>query len=157
MKRRFLCYGGILLLWGLDQWSKQGIAQVDHGVFVINSWLNLILRYNSGIAFGIGSQTSALFIWLTLTISLVSLALLIWIWQCPHWKTSQALALTGITAGALGNLQDRLIYGQVLDFIDFHIGSWHFATFNLADTWICLGTLLLLVVGVPSRRSSQSQ
>ncbi|STV96281.1 lipoprotein signal peptidase [Klebsiella michiganensis] len=60
-------------------------------------------------------------------------------------------------AGALGNLFDRLWHGFVVDMIDFYVGNWHFATFNLADTAICIGAALIVLEGFLPNAAAKKQ
>ena len=75
-------------------------------------------------------------------------------------KASQKLnniAYALIIGGALGNLFDRLWHGFVVDMIDFYVGDWHFATFNLADTAICIGAALIVLEGFITPASKQAK
>lgn len=113
---------------------------------VIEGFFNLVLIYNRGAAFGLFANISlkAAWIFFGITTSLVLAAVAYLWWRLPE---SQILGLLGyslIFAGAVGNLIDRLRLGEVIDFLDFHIGRFHWPAFNVADSLICLGAAFLL-------------
>lgn len=108
--------------------------------------LNFTLSYNTGAAFGLLGQKATLAHFLFTAIALIMSAVLLYALYrtAPHRRWfSAALAL--ILGGALGNVLDRLGHGYVIDFIDFYYKNWHFATFNLADSAITVGAILLLI------------
>jgi signal peptidase II len=106
--------------------------------------LNIVCVFNKGVSFGMLSSLPPLYhnLLIALTV-IVIMALGVWFF----YTSSRLLqwALICILAGALGNLIDRCLYGHVVDFIDFHIRSWHFPAFNFADTLITIGTGLLFL------------
>ena len=112
---------------------------------------NIVHMKNTGAAF---SMLSALPPWsFALVGVVVSLAIVIWLRRTPAGETLVAIALTLILGGALGNVIDRVRLGHVTDFIDFYVGSWHFAAFNVADSAITLGAgCLILDMLIQSRR-----
>lgn len=93
---------------------------------------------NTGAAFSIFSGWSALFI-------LIAIGVLFYIDRFIVTDASHFLYLSLIIGGILGNLIDRLLYGEVLDFLSFRFGSYYFPIFNLADTFICIGVFLLII------------
>jgi signal peptidase II len=123
--------------------------------------LNLTLTYNTGAAFSFLSQAGGWQRWLFTGLSLlVSLVLMVWLSRLERRETYTGLALSFILAGALGNLIDRALYGHVIDFIDFFypaqngclplFGDWgdgtcHWPTFNIADSAISVGAVLLIL------------
>jgi signal peptidase II len=76
--------------------------------------------------------------------------LMVWLWRTSSLLVGLALGL--IAGGAVGNVIDRLRFGAVTDFLDFHWGEWHFPAFNLADSAITVGVGLLVIDGLLSRR-----
>ncbi len=118
------------------------------------SWLNLTLGHNTGAAFSFLAGGSGWQRWfLTITTSLIVIALLIWLWRLPHRARLLPASLALIIGGAMGNLVDRLRFGYVIDFIDVHYHEWHWPIFNLADSAIVIGAILLLVDSIiPNRR-----
>ena len=102
--------------------------------------LNLVPVWNSGMSFGILSEGG-----LWVRVGLTALAFLVsgwFVWALPQLDRRQRLAGAIITGGAIGNAIDRLRFGRVVDFIDFHIGAWHWPAFNVADTAITIGAVL---------------
>jgi len=111
----------------------------------IFSLLNLTLGYNKGAAFGFLNNASHWQTWLFGTLAvLVSIALLIWLKNLSSKQRWMSIALTLIVGGALGNLCDRILYGYVTDFIEFHFSHWSFPAFNVADSAICVGAFMVL-------------
>ncbi len=142
---------GFLLLIAvvaLDQWSKAAIS-AHAGEFPqdILPFFSLVLVHNRGISFGLLGQASP---WgpllLTTLTSLVVLVLVIWL-ACTR-EILMALTLGPIIGGAAGNIIDRLRYGSVTDFLDFHYGSHHWPAFNLADSAICIGVVILVLISI---------
>tara|TARA_Y100000814_G_scaffold262522_1_gene214288 strand:+ start:56 stop:499 length:444 start_codon:yes stop_codon:yes gene_type:complete len=135
-----------LMVIALDQGSKQYV--VHHFVYQnpvpLCAWLNITLNFNSGAAFSFLANTSDWHRWFLSGLALlISAILLVWIIQTEQNKKAALIAYTLILGGALSNLIDRFVFGYVIDFIDFHLGGWHFATFNLADSAITVGAILL--------------
>lgn len=104
-------------------------------------WLNLTLMYNTGAAFSIFAGATP---WFFVALSVaVSVGILIWLRRHPHGETWVAASLALILGGALGNAIDRATRGHVIDFLDFHMYGWHYPAFNIADSAIVLGAILL--------------
>jgi len=111
----------------------------------ITSFFNLVLTYNKGAAFSFLSAASGWQGTLFMVVGIAASAFIVWL-LTRHGKQklfSTALAL--ILGGALGNVIDRLAYGHVIDFLDFHLGGWHWPAFNVADSAIVCGAALLIV------------
>lgn len=137
-----------LLVLILDQLSKWWILQHfrEHEVLVVWPVFNLTLAFNEGAAFSFladaGGWQHYLFVGLAV---LVSVFLVVWLWRLPKGRLLEAWALSLILGGALGNLVDRLVRGQVVDFLQWHWEEYYFPSFNLADSAITLGVILLLL------------
>lgn len=137
-----------------DQASKLWVvANLDHfqEIVLIPGFFHLVHVRNSGAAFGILADAPG---WLraTVLVGISSFAMLALVWFI--WKTASTnryggnllrIGLALVLGGAAGNMHDRLLQGNVVDFLDFFIGSWHWYTFNIADSAICVGTGLLLI------------
>ena len=111
----------------------------------ITSFFNLVLTYNKGAAFSFLSAASGWQGTFFTFVGIAASAFILWL-LARHGKQkmfSAALAL--ILGGALGNVIDRLAYGHVIDFLDFHWGSWHWPAFNFADSAIVCGAALLIL------------
>lgn len=119
-------------------------------------FLNLTLAYNRGTAFSFLNQGLQWQFWFLTTLAImVSVAILIYLFFASNKEVWNKWGLALILGGALGNLWDRLSLGVVVDFIDFHIGNWHFATFNLADASITIGACILVMVMFFSRENEE--
>lgn len=132
----------------LDQVSKYAVLRhiaYEHSVTVL-PFLNFTLRFNTGAAFSFLGQASGWQIYLLSGISIVvSVGLIVWLYCLKSSDWLMALPLSLILGGALGNLIDRVRFGYVVDFIDFHLGAWHFATFNIADAAVSVGAAGLIL------------
>lgn len=133
-----------------DQVSKHLIT--DHFILgeereIISGCFNLVFGLNKGAAFGILNrqdihwQTTAFLI----TTSLAVLIILVLIIKANSRQILYILGLGAILGGAIGNLIDRARIGYVIDFLDFHLGPYHWPAFNLADTFICIGGGCLII------------
>ena len=109
----------------------------------INNYLNLNLVFNTGIGFGFLSLNAG--IYYNILSILIFFIILVLIYLMFKSKTSEKIFFSLIIGGAIGNLYDRIIYKAVPDFIDFHIKEFHWFTFNIADIFISLGILFMLL------------
>jgi signal peptidase II len=140
----------------MDQLTK--FAATDylarHGEILLTSFLNLVLVHNTGAAFGFLSSAGG---WQNFFFIIVALAASIFIlWMYRRLGTQDRLLATAlmlVLGGALGNLIDRLIHGYVIDFIDVYYGTWHWPAFNVADSAISIGAVLLVVDALRSGRA----
>lgn len=136
------------LIIALDLWTKARVSEaLDlYRPVEVLPWLNITLAHNYGAAFSFlsdaGGWQRGFFIVLA---SAVSLVLLVWLLRLPRreWRTGLGLSL--VLGGAVGNLVDRVKLGYVVDFIDVHFGGWHYPAFNVADSAITCGVILLLL------------
>ena len=105
---------------------------------------NLVMGWNRGVSFGIFDSDSPPNQWLLIALALVVVAvLLVWLKRDDSRVVSAALGM--IVGGALGNVIDRIHYGAVADFLDFYIGDFHWPAFNVADTGITIGVIVLVL------------
>ena len=137
-----------LLVLVLDQWSKWQVERhlVNRGPLeVIPGFLNLIHVENSGVAFGMFAANGNRFGTLALTLlGLAALTLVgIYFWKTPRDQKLLLVSLALILGGAVGNLVDRIAAGAVTDFIDAYVGTYHWHTFNVADSAISVGIVLM--------------
>ncbi len=110
----------------------------------ITQYLNIVYYLNTGISFGILSGVRYANEILLCCNSIVILCLLVWGWRQTGGILKAALAL--IASGGVGNVVDRLLYGGVVDFIDLHYQMLHYPAFNVADSAICIGAFMLLLL-----------
>ena len=137
---------GVVLL---DQASKSAVSAAlkMHEIRpLIHGLLNLTLVHNTGAAFGLlAGQTSILRTIFFLGVSLVAMGVILWmVFRLPQDQKVELLALSLIFGGALGNVIDRARLGEVIDFIDVYYHNYHWPAFNLADSAITIGVILLL-------------
>ncbi|HWE76588.1 MAG TPA: signal peptidase II [Stellaceae bacterium] len=139
----------------LDQASKAWIVgffseRAGEPVAVLTSFLNFVLTGNRGMSFGLfnnnAAMNTAVF---TVLAAVIVIALLVWMRRADNPVIRLALGM--IIGGAIGNVIDRLTRGAVVDFLDFHLGNWHWYAFNVADAAICLGVIGLLLDGLLAR------
>ena len=136
----------ILVVFTLDRFSKIfviDLVQSNQGEIFIYDFLNLTLNWNTGIAFGLLSFKANL-----LYHSISALILLIIVYLIYLMVVSDKfgkITISLIIGGALGNIYDRLNYYAVPDFIDFHVGEFHWFTFNIADIFISIGIIIIII------------
>lgn len=136
------------LIIGLDQLTKHlAIQYLElYRPNEVLSWFNLTLAHNTGAAFSFLAGGSGWQRWfLTVVAVVICGVLLIWLWRLPHRARLLPTALSLVIGGAIGNLIDRIRFGYVIDFIDVHYADWHWPAFNLADSAIVIGVILLLI------------
>lgn len=156
-RRRYLLVAAAILL--LDQVSKWTVLEaLAPGELrrVLPGFFNLTHVRNRGAAFGLFSEAESTVVLILLVgFSLAALALVLaLLWRgVAAWTTGWGLAL--IFGGAVGNLMDRLRSGSVVDFLDFHLGGYHWPAFNLADSAIVVGAGLLLLEVLRGHRKAQ--
>lgn len=148
---KFLLLGLVLILGvALDQLTKFWVAQTippQTIVPVIPDLFNLVHVYNRGAAFGLLSTWSPTGVrYFFILINLIMIAILGYLyWRTPRNHPLFLWGYSLVLSGALGNLLDRLRLGEVIDFLDFHLGRHHWPAFNVADSLICVGAGLLVL------------
>ena len=123
----------------------------DH--ITVTPFLNLVMAWNRGVSFGIGQSDHD---WAPLILAgmamVIVVAMLVWLRRAD--TLLGRVAIGGIIGGAIGNVVDRLRFGAVADFIDVHVAGHHWPAFNLADSAITVGAVILVVVSFFGRRDS---
>jgi signal peptidase II len=135
----------------LDLWTKDIASQALtlYRPVELTSWLNMTLAHNYGAAFSFLSDAGGWQRWLFTGLSLVvTCVLIVWLLRLSAAEKLTAAALTLIIGGAIGNLVDRIKHGYVVDFIDVYYRDWHWPAFNLADSAITCGVILMLIDGL---------
>jgi signal peptidase II len=118
-----------------------------------SNYLNIRLIWNEGVAFGLFSfDDKVLYHSLTLLISIIILVIFYMIITNSGLKKYSLILVIG---GALGNFYDRIFFGAVPDFIDFHINNFHWFIFNLADIFITLGILFMIVIEIFDKNNNE--
>ncbi len=112
---------------------------------------NIVLVWNRGVSFGLFDSNST---WVPVALSVFALAVTLFliVWLRRVEQRFLAIGIGLVIGGALGNVVDRLRHGAVADFLDFHIGTYHWPAFNVADSAITVGVLLILLDGLFARR-----
>lgn len=110
----------------------------------VTPFFNLVLTYNAGAAFSFLSDASGWQRWFLSSIALIASIIIIFLLHKYANNKVFCLALSFVLGGALGNLWDRITLGHVVDFLDFYIGSYHWPAFNIADSAIFIGAVLLI-------------
>ena len=129
----------------IDQLSKS-IAYKElflkDNIFYINEFLSLTPVWNKGISFGMFQDFGD---YGRFTFTIIAFIISVWlIWSSINLQRLSSIGYILIAGGALGNATDRIIYGKVIDFIDFHYLDMHWPVFNFADTFIFIGVSLFL-------------
>lgn len=137
-----------VLILIVDRVSKdffEGSLSMYQQIVVIPDYFSWTLAYNTGAAFSFLADADGWQRWFFAAIAIVvSVVLVIWLKRLKRHETLLAVALAMVLGGALGNLYDRVVLGHVVDFILVHWQNrWYFPAFNLADTFITIGAILL--------------
>lgn len=145
-KYHFLIAAFIVLLDQVTKWLVTDTLELNESRNVIPGFFRLTHVQNTGAAFGLFADSSSewkvsiLVVFSVLALAVVSALL----WKNSHSMTSTGVGLSLILGGAVGNLWDRLVSKHVVDFFDFYLGSYHWPAFNIADSAIVIGALLLV-------------
>ena len=142
----------VIIIFFLDRASKLYVMYLDKTEYTSklfsSKFLNINLIWNEGIAFGLFSfDENNLYNFLTLFITAVIFVILVMIFKNNGLKKYLFLIIFG---GALGNLYDRIVYKAVPDFLDFHIGEFHWFIFNVADIFITIGLIFMILIELTS-------
>lgn len=146
--------GGMLQWLGLasilliaDQFTKVLIVGFYHlgDSTYVTSFFNVVRAHNTGAAFSFLAGASGWQRWFFTVIGLVAAVVIIWLLRAHAGQKLFCFALACILGGAIGNVIDRVLYGYVVDFLDFHWRTWHFPAFNIADSAITAGAIGLIL------------
>ena len=131
----------------LDQLSKITMTRLlAYGQSeTINSFFNLVMVYNQGAAFSFLANSGGWQRWFFSALALAVSIFIVWMLNRNASQRMVCWSLSLILGGAVGNLIDRLVYGHVIDFLDFHIYGWHWPAFNIADSAITIGAALFVL------------
>ena len=144
-KKKIYLFIFILVLFTIDRISKILILKNSLSEIYINSFLNFSLVWNSGIGFGILQlEPNIFYLLISIVITAINLILIYWMLTSSNYLESIFISI--ILGGALGNLFDRYYYSSVPDFIDLHYESFHWFTFNIADIFITIGIIGLIII-----------
>ena len=148
-KKKIYLFIFVLVLFTIDRVSKililKNFLNNSSSEIYINSFLNFSLVWNSGIGFGI-LQLEANIFYLLISIIITAINLILIYWMFTSSNYLESIFISKILGGALGNLFDRYYYSSVPDFIDLHYESFHWFTFNIADIFITIGIIGLIII-----------
>jgi len=144
-KNYFFCLFIIVIIFSLDRISKITIIeyQLGNNSIYINDFVNFDLVWNTGVGFGLLSFNSSI-LYNSIT-ALIGLIIIFLIYLLIKSKLSDKISFSLILGGAIGNFYDRLVYYAVPDFIDIHYQTFHWFTFNIADIFISLGIIMIIL------------
>lgn len=129
---------------GLLDWIANPPARLPFGSVEVLPFFNLSMVWNEGISFGLFHGSG---IWILVGLALlITVVFSVWMTRATGWL--QTISLAMVIGGAVGNVIDRLRFGAVADFFDFHVAGWHYPAFNVADCGITVGIALLVIDGV---------
>ncbi|HEX5697599.1 MAG TPA: signal peptidase II [Rhodoferax sp.] len=139
--------GWAMLLLVADQFTKVlilGYYQLGDST-PVTSFFNIVRVHNSGAAFSFLANAGGWQRWFFTAIGIGAALLMVWLLKKHAGQTLFAFAIASILGGAVGNVIDRVLYGYVVDFLDFHWRGWHFPAFNVADSAITIGAACLIL------------
>ncbi|WP_417508643.1 signal peptidase II [Methylophaga sp.] len=129
----------------LSKWWANSALELYQSIDVL-PFFNITLAYNHGAAFSFLASESGWQRWFFTGLAVVvSIVLLFWLKRLKADAKLEAISLALILGGALGNVIDRVIHGYVIDFLDVYYGTYHWPAFNVADSAICIGAILLIL------------
>jgi signal peptidase II len=142
----FLIAAAVLLLDRLAKWAVASNIPLHDSVTVIPGCFHLTHVENTGAAFGLFAESTAQWkIGALVSFSVIALMVVsALLWKHSHSLSTTTIGLSLILGGATGNLWDRMLTGHVVDFFDFYVGSYHWPAFNVADSAIVIGAILLV-------------
>ena len=123
-------------------WVSRAFAPGE--VVQVTSFFNLVLVYNTGAAFSFLAGAGGWQRWFFMAVSTVVSIAILWMLRRHHAQRLLATALALVLGGALGNLWDRVTLGHVVDFVQLHAGGYYWPAFNVADSAISIGVVLLI-------------
>ena len=148
-KKKIYLFIFVFVFFAIDRISKililKSFLNNYSSEIYINSFLNFSLVWNSGIGFGI-LQLEANIFYLLISIIITAINLILIYWMLTSSNYLESIFISIILGGALGNLFDRYYYSSVPDFIDLHYESFHWFTFNIADIFITVGIIGLIII-----------
>lgn len=161
MKKRSFYFVFMIIFLTFDQITKMFIfhgLDLFGSIAVIPGFFNLVHVHNRGAIFGFFSHSDSSFIFILLTLaSFFAMSLVVYyFFKTPLTEKPLLVSLSLILAGALGNLIDRVLRGYVIDFLDVYVKKWHWPSFNLADSFITVGALLLVYIFLFTKSSKCS-
>jgi signal peptidase II len=145
----------VIIFDQLTKWLMSNWLDLYETVAVV-PYFNLTLAHNYGAAFSFLASAGGWQRWFfTLLAVVVSIVLIVWMKRLKAQARLEAISLALILGGAIGNVIDRVLHGYVIDFLDVYVGSYHWPAFNIADSAICVGAVLLIFDSFRSKTEQQ--
>ena len=147
----------VIILDQISKWVVISNLMVHESVPVLEGFFNLVHVRNRGMAFGLMNRPGIDFaFYFLVAASLTAVVLLIvWFFRLKDGDKKLILGLSLILGGAVGNLIDRFRFHEVIDFLDFYLGEYHWPAFNVADSLLCIGVGLLIVSNLFTEKPAQ--
>jgi signal peptidase II len=142
---RWLWLTGLALI--LDQITKVMVMEnlvAYQDVIALTGFFNLVHVHNTGAAFSLFADQPGWQQGFFVTVALIATVVILYLLRKTRGQSLFSASLALILGGAVGNLVDRVLYGHVIDFLDFYLGTWHWPAFNVADTAITVGAGLMI-------------
>ncbi len=141
---------GVLVSDQISKWFFLDFIRAAGGAMDVTGFFNLVTVWNRGVSFGLFSSDAELGRWGLSGLSVaISVGLVFWLRKAESRLLAIALGL--VIGGAIGNVVDRVRFGAVFDFLDFHVAGYHWPAFNVADAAIVIGVGLILLDGVVNK------
>lgn len=155
--RKWLILAAVIVV--IDQITKYVIVQkfALHEALYVTSFFNIVRVHNTGAAFSMFADAAGWQRWFFVCIAIVASMWIVWLLRRYPRQVLFSFALSLILAGALGNLIDRIWLGAVVDFLDFHAFGRHWPAFNVADSAISCGAVLLIWDGLKPQREVENK
>ena len=146
IRRNFASFAVALVIFICDQWSKFYVlgqpTLTSYNTIEITPFFNIALVFNRGVSFGMFAGQNQPLPLVAISIIII-LILLAWLWR--NSSLMVAIGVGAIIGVAIGNITDRILYGAVVDFLDFHVAGLHWPAFNIADSFVFIGVVVLSV------------
>lgn len=160
LSRRYFWVGCLLILlaFALDQWSKWHVLTSlmnPPKVIPVTSFFSFVLAWNTGVSFSLFNSYGETGTMILCGVAVaISCGFFVWLWRVQNYWLGCALGL--IIGGAFGNLTDRIRFGAVVDFLHFYYESYAWPAFNLADTFITIGVMLIFIESFLSHKGEKN-
>ncbi|RDD60508.1 signal peptidase II [Ferruginivarius sediminum] len=148
--------GAVLVSDQVTKWLILAKVMDPPRIIEVTGFFNLVLVWNRGISFGLLGNSAGWQSWVLAAFgAVVAGGLLVWLHRAVQGLLP-SLGIGLIVGGALGNVIDRLRFGAVVDFLDFHVGGWHWPAFNVADSAITIGVAMLVLDAILHDRAEKA-
>lgn len=158
--KRFVLLAVLALICVIvDQFTKQLVMQyipLYDGFSVVDNLFNLVHVRNYGAAFGfLNSPTTDWQFWFFTVVTILAVLFILHVVRKAAYDRLLIIGFGLILGGAIGNFIDRIQYRYVIDFLDFYIGKWHWPVFNIADSTICIGTIIVVIIYLKDTKNTK--